>query len=459
MKATKTLSRLGLLWAAALATVFVACQPIGQRGASQPPRQEGTTDGGGGTGFDGKVYESYIVDISKHPAYLKYLSPVFDKLTGQTPTDNQIMISTWNEMWRMKTWYIAPLKLKKSFSKEVLGYSSSKDDYEIYAVNREREIVIDKGYFDKMNEREQADIIQHEIVMSVYFLKFKKMSDLCVVLKNAFKNDSNCEETKQIDELFPAVPARALTEKDNVNIRTMTGVLLNPGGRTPKEIVAKFVENEFDERLFQMDWSERLGSSSEAEELKIGELEKIIVSAKVLNQLPNHCTFITSVKGGPCKLEFLQNLTSPLRGQDLPAFGFRISYNGDVIYNERGYSQGSHFATKTFDPISKRFLYMIPLTPVYIDNPKVGDAYRMMILFASKDDRGFRFEGVAVLPSVITSVTIKDPSAALKEYVCTADAPTPTKLSEDRLVVRRSGSLPGYMEWVSQRMQVMAPCY
>ncbi|NJL24617.1 MAG: hypothetical protein HC902_05230, partial [Calothrix sp. SM1_5_4] len=76
---------------------------------------QGTGDLGGGTGLNGKLFESYLVKIDETPEWAEHIFPVLEKLVqlGQKSKDAKFaLLGILNQIAQSRQWYIAPVNLQ-----------------------------------------------------------------------------------------------------------------------------------------------------------------------------------------------------------------------------------------------------------------------------------------------------------------------------------------------------------
>lgn len=259
----KFISLLKYLRFSLLAVTFLAaCQPLGQRRSpiaqpATPPGQpeapgksQGTTDGGGGNGVDGKVFEAYIVKPQELRGYRQYIKPILDKWKNSKSSLTSMEFTT------LKVWYLLPLQMKP-IDKETLGVSFAADQTEQLAFQTRHEVWIDSTKTAKMNDFEFAKLIIHEMVMGMYLMKFEKYSD---VIKSFEKAGGKIEwprdaiTVEQSDLLLPAEPKRPLNPEDYAAIRRITEVFSQNGMNIDGDEFSRLLlVNGFDKRFFGSD--------------------------------------------------------------------------------------------------------------------------------------------------------------------------------------------------------------
>lgn len=367
--------------------------PSTSPGTSLPPgstNEMGTTDSGGGNGIENKVYEKYIIDPTQLPAFEKHLKEKFvsldEKSKNNDPDNDEESLSILN-YFKMKTWYLAPVKLK-SLSKTAIGISFSQDETQQLAIQNEAEIWIDKNAFDKMNSEEQSLLILHEFTMTLYLLKYYSMSNLCKKLNFSSKKEQDCSTYKSFDDLLPAVDPSPLESQDYQRIRKMTNWLDKNSITSPLlETIEQFSAQEFDQRIFNPQ-NYKANSLGKEEELtfKYEDILAIIERTKALGKMPRHCKNADTKKIVTCDLSMIETSIKldTATGFDLP--GMIMSLKGDVNFNGGSYlfKSSSYYGTYTFDPYSKEQFLMVPLSPTMITNAKIGDPSELNLLILKK---------------------------------------------------------------------------
>lgn len=272
-----------------MATIFVACQPNqqpqpGQPGAPKaphsptspnPPVAQGTSDGTGGNGFHGKVFESYIVTVPNHQAYKEHIAPLFGE-------------GLFLQMFKMKTWFVAPVKINQ-ISKEVLGVTFAKDETDQIGGQTEDEVWLDKNYTDKMSSVELADLFLHEGFLNLYLLKFEPPQSLCKMLvKSGMKADECAAYMKLIG---PSEPRRKLTRSDYSSIRSAVEWAKQGRGRITDDESRAFLGNlGFDNRIFNAappSFSDRVSLPR----YKADDLQRLVQIVPTLNGAEFFCRF------------------------------------------------------------------------------------------------------------------------------------------------------------------------
>jgi hypothetical protein len=311
MKTKLALSTLKTLLALSMVTSFVACTTHAQ---DRKPANMGTQDSGGGNGLTEGVYDSFVVDVRKLPAYIKFIKPIFDKLDASDPTRRPGKEGT-ESILRYKTWYLAPMTLSK-ISKDVIGFSSSEDENIQYAIQTKNKIVIDKNLFDGMvendpvhGEEKQAWLLLHEMTMSLYLQKYV---DLFTLNKTICANGGACDQIsadmesakEYIKYKYAPEKFRPLNADDYDHIRTVTAWIMNHGldkDLTSARMSKIFQAHNFDKRFFNQPAQEP------SKDIKISDSGAAVIKAyqrgSALGTLPVKCYGIKTKILFDCTLE------------------------------------------------------------------------------------------------------------------------------------------------------------
>lgn len=306
--------------AMALAMTFaVACTRPGQsptlnaQGKTTAPtaqqqHTEGTTDGAGGNGTNGKIYESYIVDPQSLPAYKNILEAkikAMDKLQMDAYRLNGIQDpeSIYSLSWNLKKWYLAPVSLK-TLDKKTLGIEFTNEKTEQLALQTESEIWIDSRLFEKMSLEEQANLLAHEYVMSLYLFKFQNLNDICMSARSVSAHPENydCKNNLSSEDsiIVSGESKRPLDKSDYARIRSLTSTIVSKEFSSQKHLVDTFLGLGFDKRIFivNQDPKSKEKISFSNEEL-IASLKRAVYSQK----LDGKCQGIQSGATSTCKVE------------------------------------------------------------------------------------------------------------------------------------------------------------
>ncbi|MGZ3806241.1 MAG: hypothetical protein ACXVB4_18650 [Pseudobdellovibrionaceae bacterium] len=226
--------------------------PKGPTLGSPHEKAQGASDSIDGAGIDGKAFESYIIDPTKLPAYVNIVKPLLENILPTDPSKP----TKYDEFFVIKTWYLAPADVDK-IQKNTLGVSFLKSETQQIARQSMKEVLIDKRIFDKMNEKDQAEILVYEFIMDQYLLRFANMKSLCqvslLVSEEKAKENEGCSNIPDfVERTMPAEKPRVLKEEDNENVRYVTAWFLkNAKSSIPEQDYIKvLLYKGFDKRFF-----------------------------------------------------------------------------------------------------------------------------------------------------------------------------------------------------------------
>ena len=249
-----------------------------QPAQNTPTQPAGPGDGGGGDTCQGKLIESYRVDITQTEAYKKYLNPLLADLNPKLQSDypNLIFLVGFNEP--RKNWYIVPCSLTKlEASKKGLFLETDQT-----ALQTEQEIYIDQNLFEKMPVEEQAKLILHETVMSVYLLKYLKLSEIFLNFEMS---------AMDLWKMYQPEKRTPLNSEDHQNIRAVTHSIW--GQSLTNNFKTLFNNHKFDRRFIRSHGAEESPLDAPQKEIKIS-IHKLIQMLKKYNwskTFPKHCDF------------------------------------------------------------------------------------------------------------------------------------------------------------------------
>jgi hypothetical protein len=326
-----------------LATSFVACKTVEQGSdfSSRSPAAaslvsskkslqqggsasiQGPGDSGGGNGVGGKAYESYIVDLEALPEFQQYLVPIIEKL-GDSKEDSKGKKTT-KVIAELKTWYIAPVKLKP-IDKSILGVSFSKDKTEQLAIQTKNAIWIDQQKWNRMKApQDRAMLLLHEITMAMYLLQFEDMVNLCAAIQSECKDVATYNHFKE----FQPTPRRALTNDDYENIRAATFWLKNNAkAATPFEVAQMFGTKNFDQRFYSpRALKNYLNNGNEEDYVKYNPEDAALSLSRsqVLNKMPDKCYAVHTGVHFDCTVTSTPALVNGEKGAKISVNGKNFS--------------------------------------------------------------------------------------------------------------------------------------
>jgi hypothetical protein len=429
--------------------LLASCSPknggpsqLSQAGLPQTPTRpsgissDGTSDSGGGTGIDGQVFESYMVDPVALPAYQQVLHAMLARITPENPAEP----FDYQSIFKIKTWYIAPVDLDK-INKDVLGVSFLKTETEQIARQTSKEVWIDKRIFDRMPLQRQAELLLHEMVMNMYFFKFMTFTELCNVSRtagiHASQGRESCEKSAPLlEQALPAESKRPLNAADNESIRFVTAWLIqNLQHPVSVNTFYDVLQSQgFDKRLFH---PTREGSGEPKNEIHVSrqELYQAIHGATLAGQMPDLCTGELKQNGEPCEFTVSEATIASANFQ-LPALAFELKLHNRpaITFKVPVGSEVSLLASEDIDGKTVFVYAGANMKELF----QVGDRTYFALFLFSKDTENpsapLLLSSVILKPSVIVSIDrARDP-------VCLIRAPAVNDLADDSLTIRHKGA-------------------
>lgn len=469
------LNRFPLSWALPFVCGFFLanCQFSGHPGAGKPSGEPnksaqqglvgiggkwtGTGDGGGGNGVGGRVLESYIVDPTQLDAFKEHLGSLFK---DRQPEDTNNGGWTSKAYFKLKTWYIAPVKLKP-LPNESLGLSFAANQTQQLAIQNTKAIWIDQDYFNKMNSEEQAQLLLHEVVMNIYFFKFKKMSELCRDGEKIKDSKPSKPCSTEFDELLPPSPVAPLNLEDYENIRKVTAWLWSHRrDNIEGDIAAQLFRNGFDPRIFNSSGSEKDNIQNDSKSVPATVVTDLIESALLLNAAPSECLGVQLNEKIPCTLR-LQEAALPYGSTTLEGLKVQLQASAtNSVLSEVPFPNG--FQVYPFllnDPATGETFVGYPVAGMPIHNPVKGTKFRMSFFIAKKIVTGvetkMRLYAWISIPMVITKI-----ERNASGVTCSGDRANPASYNEDILIASPPGVNTKYLQWFSKaQVGSSIPCY
>lgn len=435
---------LGLLLLAA--NLLISCAPQRKVGVTaptgQPIKQEGTviggtSDSGGGTGIDGKVFESYVFDPINSEAYQKHLKSFFDGINKSS--EDKGANGKIEYIFRTKTWFVAPVELEK-LNKSVLGVEFFSSDTQQIAIQTSDEIWINKTLFDQMSSKEQAELLIHEYIMIIYFMKHYKISEFCkfnALLDLKESKDSACgtQSMELFDQEFPPEQERPLDDKDNQNIRRVTSWVLNnlEENVTEEQFYKVLFNSGFDKRFFNPKNLHEEKREYEAVKMTREDLLAAIEGAQMTGHLPEICHFVELGLKKECKVLFSRG-EKIIGDSSFPVLELKVFYENKSIQHQ--FFLGEEFDLDITKEEDGSEWISVGLSELFFD-PKVGTRVSSGFLFLSRKsgniDHPFEVETVLLRPGIITSVD------KTKEPVCQVQNIRAKELADDGISITTEG--------------------
>lgn len=382
-----------------------ALAPTSSSAANSPTTASGTSDSGGGTGIDGKVFESYIVDPTLLPAYKEHLEQMLRNIKGTEGEDTHF-----HQVLKMKTWYVAPVDLDK-IDKDVLGISFVKSETQQIARQTGSEIWINKSIFDQMNLEDQSHLILHELVMNMYLVKFVSISDLCKSydrVEDENKKESCTAGAASLDRIMPPEKAHPLTEQDNENIRFVTGWILTNAKNQIAEVdfIRILFNNGFDRRLFN---PKNYGPQEKnPTQIKISKKEFLdaIRGTENTGNMPALCSSVNGGNKTPCKLEFSEQEVAYF-GSSTPAVQMLVSADGQSQVSLNFIINDNVFLSPSRSADDQTELYSLAFAD-WRNQIKIGDRlYSGRLLFkrtSPTEGGSLMLDAVVLQPGIVFSI-------------------------------------------------------
>lgn len=287
--------------------------------SSIPMAFAGTSDSGGANGVNKKAFESFIRSPLDLPAFRLHLVPIFENLGKGEPGERL----TFESFAFLKPWYFAPVDLEQ-IENEALGVTFIKKKTDQIALQTGTEVWFDSRKIDPNSKtKAAADIILHEIVMTMYLLKFVPSSEFCKTIA-VYGGESCGPDVQQLDRLLPPEKPRKLIKTDYENIRFVTNWLKTAASTSiSKEQVLTVLRGRgFDQRFFNPKIYE---TSVQPKALKVSysQLITLLNGIHLVDHFPNSCLALEESKRATCSVTFEASsiVWGPLKS---PGIKFRI---------------------------------------------------------------------------------------------------------------------------------------
>lgn len=361
----------------------------GTAGGSAP--QRGTTDGGGGNGLKGRVFESYIVEPTKLRGFKEFIQPIIDHLDSTYPPDPPNVIpssgtKTSLMIWfQFKKWYLLPLTLRCA-DKETLGISFALDSDDQLACQNRREVWIDsvKTKYDsdttgpkkRKADREFARLAFHEWIMQLYLMKFEKMSEVIKLFAEATSQKIEQDMVvEQMDKILPPEPARPLNKDDYAIIRRVTDYIFENGTQMTYDQFSQMLKiNGFDTRLIGENESKLDVMPEEIKSVTKEDVIRLLQNQERIGNVVKECRTPEGDLIAECKMKLEvqeENKYGGLLKFTIESQGKSYEYFGSV-FSEQSLTQT---ATTT-----KKF-YQLSLSPLPAGAKfKTGDSLKIVSL-------------------------------------------------------------------------------
>lgn len=248
------------------------------------PSFEGPNDSGGGDTCNGKLIESYKVQIENQPEFKEFILPIYTQIFKNNQGVFSFAYGT-----TTKTWYIIDCELDK-ISKERKGLFL--ESYQS-AIHTEREIFIDGIAYVKMALEEKAKLILHELVMSAYLLKYLSFEEICKRAGSCQGDYSSIARSK----LYRQQPYKPLDSDDHQKIRKVVAWIWDNKEKIDIVLFKKILkDNDFDQRFDAFFSSDENQEKSEAKknekiEISVSDLYRVLKRYQYSGGWPTYCQF------------------------------------------------------------------------------------------------------------------------------------------------------------------------
>lgn len=370
--------------------------PNGRGGGSSPRSSDGTSDAGGGTGVQNRVWEAYIVDPRTLRGYNQYLKPIFNNKALHEPATNPDEgDGTLEDMFGMKKWYLVPVELD-CVNKDVIGLSFAKSNIDILACQTRSEVWIDREKNKSASDRDFMKLVTHEFVMNVYTLRFEKYSDLLKSQERTTGKKVKLEgiTVEQLDALYPAQPVRKLSEADYVIIRAATDWLFEKGATaTAAEFEINFESTVVDPRFREA----KLNKLPNIENLSPEDIYNLLNANHSAGNRVEECMTAHGAKISDCSMSWK---LIPQRIPELATLELHLT-GAPRVFTMTLYKNSTLSSTTE----QNRQYYQIDGIDAKLAGKKVGDRLDFVSLVFSAQAGGEpRFEFAAIRQSVISKV-------------------------------------------------------
>lgn len=295
-----------LLLLALFTTLFLsACQKDKQN--NEAPNvggvstMQGPSDGGGGDTCNGKMIESYKVDITSLDEFKELVQPILNKIWDQPDSKNNG--TPFSLTPTLKSWYFLDCKLQ-DIPKERKGLYL--ETYQT-AIHTSREIFIDSTSYNKMAKDEKAKLLLHEMIMSYYLMTYLSLEDICKMSGTCSGDFVAANKWK----MFKPAVYRALNEEDHQKIRNVTAWLwMQKDALTPDSFSKILKNNDFDKR-FEIVSKPEVSVSNEIEiEIDVHALLRMFKKHQWTNSFPKYCQFNseTNLSSSVCQAEIISDI-------------------------------------------------------------------------------------------------------------------------------------------------------
>jgi len=287
-----------------LAMLFLSACQIDRQGNSAPNMNtkntmQGPSDGGGGDTCNGKMIESYKVDVTSLDEFKEFIQPILSRTTVKQDNKNNgtpfLLTPT------LKNWYIIDCKLQ-DIPKERKGLYL--ETYQT-AIHTSREIFIDSSSYNKMAKEEKAKLLLHEMIMSYYLMKYLSLEDICKMSNTCSGDFTIVSKWK----MFKPETYRPLNAEDHQKIRNVTAWLWTQKDALTAENFGNVLKNNDFDKRFEIT-SDVENTENKEFEIDIQTLLRMFKKYQWTNSFPKYCQFNaeTNLSSSNCQTEIISDI-------------------------------------------------------------------------------------------------------------------------------------------------------
>ncbi len=282
-----------------------ACQKDRQGGSGSPlagdgkNTMHGPSDGGGGDTCNGKMIESFKVDITSLDEFKEFIQPIMDKVAVKREDKKKEMPLLMAPF--LKNWYLIDCKLQ-DIPKERKGLYL--ETYQA-AIHTNREIFIDSTAYNSMAKEEKAKLLLHEIVMGYYLLKYLSLEEICKMANTCTGEYTIANKWK----MFKPETYRPLSEEDHQKIRNITAWLWQQKSTLNADSFSTILKNNDFDKRFEFS-SGSAASDSKEIEVDVHSLLRMFKKYQWSKAFPKFCQFSpeTNVSSSICESEITADI-------------------------------------------------------------------------------------------------------------------------------------------------------
>lgn len=236
---------------------------------SSGPVSMGTGDGAGGNLCQGKPIESYPYELTKRPAFIKYVKPILDR----APLGDMQRLFTY--AIRSKKWYAPPCELKL-LDAERIGSSIKTDQGALQNFTEVWQSALQFKEMEKQPdpEKAEAELIMHEIGMSLRLIHLDSPKQQCLSYAPQVQL---CDGMSEIQVGQP----KDLTKRDYEMVRRFTIDIFNFTGTSLADW-----EDFLGTREFEISAGKPMRTKAERQEYMASQIAKSWADSQISGHIP-----------------------------------------------------------------------------------------------------------------------------------------------------------------------------